>query len=37
MKTILNKRLKINCYGEINFENELKEIWNKRLTLKYIN
>jgi hypothetical protein len=32
----LNKRLKINCYGEINFEKELKEIWNKRLTLKYI-
>lgn len=34
-KTPVNKRLQINCYGEINRENELKEIWNQRLTLKY--
>ena len=34
-KTPINKRLQINCYGEINRENELKEIWNQRLTLKY--
>ena len=36
-KPFLNNRLITNCYGEINFENELKEMWNKRLTLKYIN
>jgi hypothetical protein len=33
--TPINKRLQTNCFGEINHENELKEIWNQRLTLKY--
>lgn len=36
MNRTLNKRLQTNCYGEINYESELKELWNKRLTLKYI-
>jgi hypothetical protein len=31
----INKRLQTNCFGEINHENELKDIWNQRLTLKY--
>ena len=30
------KRLKSNCYGIINYEDEIKEIWKKKLTLKYI-
>jgi hypothetical protein len=30
------KRLKSNCYGKINYEDEIKEIWKKKLTLKYI-
>lgn len=36
IKGTLNKRLQTNCYGELNYESELKELWNKRLTLKYI-
>lgn len=36
MNRTVNKRLQTNCYGEINYESELKELWNKRLTLKYI-
>jgi hypothetical protein len=36
MNISVNKRLQIKCYGEINYESELKELWNKRLTLKYI-
>ena len=31
------KRLKSNCYGKINYEEEIKEIWKKKLTLKYIS
>ena len=31
------KRLKSNCYGKINYEDEIKEIWKKKLTLKYIS
>ena len=34
-KIPINKRLQTNCYGEIKHENELKEIWNHRLTIKY--
>ena len=30
------KRLKSKCYGKINYEDEIKEIWKKKLTLKYI-
>jgi hypothetical protein len=30
------KRLKSNCYGNINYEDEIKELWKKKLTLKYI-
>lgn len=30
------KRLKSSCYGKINYDEEIKEIWRKRLTLKYI-
>jgi hypothetical protein len=30
------KRLKSSCYGKINYNEEIKEIWKKRLTLKYI-
>ena len=30
------KRLRSNCYGKINYEDEIKEIWKKKLTLKYI-
>ena len=30
------KRLKSNCYGKINYEEEIREIWKKKLTLKYI-
>lgn len=33
-KLTATKRLQANCYGEINYETELKEMWNKRLTLK---
>lgn len=33
--THINKRLQTNCFGSINHENELKEIWNQRLTVKY--
>jgi hypothetical protein len=28
--------LKSNCYGNINYEDEIKELWKKKLTLKYI-
>ena len=31
------KRLKSNCYGKINYDDEIKEIWKKKLTLKYIS
>ena len=31
------KRLKSKCYGQINYEDEIKEIWKKKLTLKYIS
>jgi hypothetical protein len=31
------KRLKSECYGKINYEDEIKEIWKKKLTLKYIS
>ena len=31
------KRLKSTCYGKINYEDEIKEIWKKKLTLKYIS
>ena len=31
------KRLKSSCYGKINYEDEIKEIWKKKLTLKYIS
>jgi hypothetical protein len=37
LKGNLEKRLKTVCYGEINYENELKAMWNKRLTVEYIN
>ena len=30
------KRLKSKCYGKINYEDEIREIWKKKLTLKYI-
>lgn len=30
------KRLKSSCYGKINYGEEIKEIWRKKLTLKYI-
>ena len=30
------KRLKSSCYGKINYNEEIKEIWKKKLTLKYI-
>lgn len=40
IKTILRddilKRLKSTCYGKINHEEEIREIWKKKLTLKYI-
>ena len=32
----IQKRLKSTCYGKINYEEEIKEIWRKKLTLKYI-
>lgn len=32
----ISKRLKSSCYGKINYDEEIKEIWRKRLTLKYI-
>ena len=32
----IQKRLKSTCYGKINYEEEIKEIWKKKLTLKYI-
>jgi hypothetical protein len=31
------KRLKSKCYGIINYDDEIKEIWKKKLTLKYIS
>lgn len=31
------KRLKSKCYGKINYDEEIKEIWKKKLTLKYIS
>jgi hypothetical protein len=36
IKDNLNERLMKNCYGDIDYENELKNIWNKRLTLDYL-
>ena len=40
IKTILHddilKRLKSSCYGKINHDEEIREIWKKKLTLKYI-
>ena len=36
IKENLNERLMKNCYGDIDYEHELKNIWNKRLTLDYI-
>lgn len=36
-KDDIDKRLKTKCFGEINYEAELKQLWNKRLTIDYIN
>lgn len=40
IKTIIHddilKRLKSSCYGKINHAEELKDLWKKKLTLKYI-
>ena len=40
IKTIIHndilKRLKSSCYGKINRVEEIREIWKKKLTLKYI-
>lgn len=36
-KENIDKRLKTKCFGEINYEAELKQLWNKRLTVEYIN
>jgi hypothetical protein len=33
----IEKRLKTKCFGEINYEEEIKLLWNKRLTVEYIN
>ncbi len=35
-KIKINERLMKNCYGDIDYEDELKNIWNKRLTVKYL-
>jgi hypothetical protein len=35
-KIKINERLMKNCYGDIDYEDELKNIWNKRLTIKYL-
>jgi len=37
IKNNILKRLKSKCYGKINYEDEIKEIWKKKLTLKYIS
>jgi len=36
IKNNVNERLMKNCYGEIDYNHELKNIWNKRLTLDYL-
>jgi hypothetical protein len=30
------KRLKSNCYGTINYGDDIKDVWRRKLTLKYI-
>ena len=35
-KIKINDRLMKNCYGDIDYEDELKNIWNKRLTVEYL-
>jgi hypothetical protein len=35
-KIKINDRLMKNCYGDIDYEDELKNIWNKRLTIEYL-
>jgi hypothetical protein len=35
-KIKINERLMKNCYGDIDYEDELKNIWNKRLTIEYL-
>jgi hypothetical protein len=37
LKGNIEKRLKAKCFGEINYEEEIKLLWNKRLTVEYIN
>jgi hypothetical protein len=37
LKGNLEKRLKKQCFGEVNYEEELKLMWNKRLTIDYIS
>lgn len=37
LKGNIENRLKTKCFGEINYEEELKLLWNKRLTVEYIN
>lgn len=37
LKGNIEKRLKKICFGDINYEEELKQMWNKRLTIEYIN
>jgi hypothetical protein len=37
LKGNIEKRLKTKCFGEINYEEEIKLLWNKRLTVEYIN
>ena len=36
IKNNILKRLKSKCYGKINYNEEIKELWKKKLTLKYI-
>ena len=33
----VNKRLKSECYGELNNEEEIKRVWKQKLTIKYLS
>jgi hypothetical protein len=37
IKNNILKRLKSKCYGKINYDEEIKKLWRKKLTLKYIS
>ena len=37
IKNDVSKRLKSECYGKINNDDEIKRMWKQKLTIKYLS